>query len=378
MNYNSYLEYFNIFLKKLKIIFPDNEVQEILNNIENQTDEQKIERGTNFSRLINDENFELLLKSKVKLFSHKEDTTKQISESLFGEKLSLKGMINNQPEDIKKVIWTFLQFIYLYSGVEKNKSKIKQLENVLELTKKKEKSNDEVKDKLHEMFGNDVNNQTTGMLDDIVNSFEQILSNSNGNPIAGILNISQQISTKYADKINNGEIELHKLMGSITKTVPGMGNVGNMDDMMKDMMGQMGPIGDMLSAKEKKSEEKVIIDENFSTANVELGKVDENNNNMKIGNMLKMADSFGVLPLGGKKKEDNPILNTDDINMENIMPQFGKVIGLLQKLETTNNENDMNNLRNEMDEFLSKDLGVNINEINQQIETLKEINIIPQ
>mgnify|MGYP003343820972 CR=1 FL=1 len=51
-------------------------------------------------------------------------------------------------------------------------------------------------------------------------------------------------------------------------------------------------------------EEKVIIDENFSTANVELGKVEESSGGMKIGSMLKMADGLGVLP-GKKGKTKN-------------------------------------------------------------------------
>ena len=81
-------------------------------------------------------------------------------------------------------------------------------------------------------------------------------------------------NNKLRDSINNGEIELNKLMGSITKTMPNMPTNGDMPDitnipgmegigdMMKNMMGSMGPMMGG-SNKDKKSEEKIIIDENF-------------------------------------------------------------------------------------------------------------------
>jgi hypothetical protein len=54
------------------------------------------------------------------------------------------------------------------------------------------------------------------MIDDIVESFEKVLTGqSSGNPLSGIMEISQKISVKYADKINKGDIELDKLMDEI-------------------------------------------------------------------------------------------------------------------------------------------------------------------
>ena len=382
-----FLDYFNSFIKQLKIIFPDTIVNEILTKIENENDDSKRARGLYFAGLFDDENFDLFLKSKIKIFSHKNELNKQISESLFNENLSLKSMLNNQSDDIKKIIWSFLHNLFLYSNIN-DENKIKRLNEMLE------DKNKDVKNKLHDIFGNDINSQTTNMIDDIVNSFEQILSNPKGNPLSGILNISQQISSKYADKINSGEIELNKLMGSITKTMPNMPNMPNMPtngdmpditsipgmeglgDMMKNMMGSMGP---MMGSQDKKSEEKVIIDENFSTANVDVGKLEENSSSMKIGSMLKMADGLGVLPGGKKNKNNND--NNNDMNslmsnlmsgnmnndMNNLMPQFGKVMNVLQKIDTTN-ETDMDKLKEEMDALLENDFGININNIKDKTD----------
>jgi len=377
-----FLDYFNSFIKQLKIIFPDANVTEILTKIENENDDSKKARGLYFAGLIDEENFDLFLKSKIKVFSHKNDLNKQLSESLFNENLSLKSMLNNQPDDIKKIIWSYLHNLYLHSNINDN-DKIKRLNEMLE------DKNKDVKDKLHDIFGNDINSQTTNMIDDIVNSFEQILNNSKGNPLSGILNISQQISSKYADKINSGEIELNKLMGSITKTMPNMPTNGEMPDitnipgmeglgdMMKNMMGSMGPMmGSMNPNQEKKSEEKVIIDENFSTASVDVGKLEENKGGMKIGSMLKMADGLGVLPGGKKNKNNNNdndgigslmsnLMNnnmSNNINEEeinNLMPQFGKVMNVLQKLDN-GEEPDMDKLKEEMDALLENDFGINM------------------
>ena len=67
-----------------------------------------------------------------------------------------------------------------------------------------------------------------------------------------------------ANLIKQGVV-LDKLMQSISKKVPGMEQM--MGGMMGDMMGGM-----MGGKKDTKPKEKVVIDENFSTANVELFK----------------------------------------------------------------------------------------------------------
>ena len=106
------------------------------------------------------------------------------------------------------------------------------------------------------------------------------------------MQISQTISSKYADKINKGDIELDKLMDSIKKKVPGMESI-------------IDNLGNMKSS-EKKNKEKIIIDENYSTSKVNLGEnTDEKLSNFNIGKILKSADAMGVIP-GGSKNTNNP------------------------------------------------------------------------
>jgi len=364
-----YLEQFNNFVSQLRVIFPTEDVKNILDKIESFSDEVKITRGQLFSSSIRDENLDLFLKDKIKVFSHKSEDTQTISESLFGADFCLKNLINNQPEEVKKIIWTNLHTLCLISELLKpvelqDPSRIKKLNSQIyqergmkeleTITEEPDKSQSESgsKKKLHDMLGVSVNNETTEMIDDIVKSFENILKNSNGgNPISSIMEISQKISVKYADKINNGEIELDKLMQSISKKVPGM------EQMMSGMMG---------SEKKSKPKEKVVIDENFSTASVQVGKQndDKKNGGLNIGNMLKMADQFGVLP-GGKSQSQSG----DVPNMTNI-PGLGKVMELMQKLDSTNTKEEADALKQEMDSFLSKELGVDVDKLNAQLDTV--------
>ena len=364
-----YLEQFNNFVSQLRVIFPTEDVKNILDKIESFSDEVKITRGQLFSSSIRDENFDLFLKDKIKVFSHKSEDTQTISESLFGADFCLKNLINNQPEEVKKIIWTNLHTLCLISELLKpvelqDPSRIKKLNSQIyqergmkeleTITEEPDKSQSESgsKKKLHDMLGVSVNNETTEMIDDIVKSFENILKNSNGgNPISSIMEISQKISVKYADKINNGEIELDKLMQSISKKVPGM------EQMMSGMMG---------SDKKSKPKEKVVIDENFSTASVQVGKQndDKKNGGLNIGNMLKMADQFGVLPGGNSQSQSG-----DVPNMPNI-PGLGKVMELMQKLDSTNTKEEADALKQEMDSFLSKELGVDVDKLNAQLDTV--------
>jgi hypothetical protein len=302
-NYQSeYLKYFNNFIQQLKIIFPSEETLENLKTIESYSDEEKIARGQKFCSSIREYlldkedatiqeessvkecNFDLFLKSKIKVFSHKSEDTHAISESLFGSNFCLKNLLNNQPEDVKKIIWMNLHTLYMISELLKpdelcDQEKVMRLNRVICKAKglsgfseecnkpnpnpnsnststSNDSSNPETKAKLQEMLGVDVNKETTSMIDDIVGSFEKVLTNqSNANPLAGIMEISQNISVKYADKINNGEIELDKLMQAITKKVPGM------DQMMGGMMGSDGAPNESVAALQAAQSEGEEIDQ---------------------------------------------------------------------------------------------------------------------
>jgi hypothetical protein len=213
---NNYLKSFDDFIKQIKNIFiNDNDVQNILNNINELSNEKKIYNGLLFVSLINeDDNFDLLVNSKIKLFSHKSLKTQEISESLFGKELSLKNLLNNQPNDIKKIFWFNLQTIYVLIEKTKsehiqNKDKINILDKLIQDTEpiksKYNISTEETKNKLQEMLDVTVNDETSGMIDDIIKSFESIINNPKGsNPLSGIMDISQKISVKYNDKIFYG------------------------------------------------------------------------------------------------------------------------------------------------------------------------------
>jgi hypothetical protein len=241
----------------------------------------------------------MFCESKIKVFSNKNDITKEISSSLFGDVLLLKSIFNNRTSDIKSVLWMYLhRMAYTIEKSQKNVNidRTTLLDNTIttntELFEKslKEQKKD-AKTIIRDIFGVEVNNSTNNMLDDIMSSFENSLNGNNSNPLNGILDISKKISSKYQDKIMNGDIELNKLVDGLQSKLPNM--IPGMGGLFKDGLG----------GSAKKEPETIIIDENFSTDNVELGNIEEKQSGMNIGKMLNMANSLGVL--GGKGSGPN-------------------------------------------------------------------------
>jgi len=323
--------------------------------------------------LSEDKYFELFMSNKIKLFSHKENETKTISESLFGEKLSLKKILNNQNDEIKIIIWTYLHTFYLllqlsYDENKQNKDRIKQLNSIIKLDINGNNNNIKpiIESQIKKIIGSNINNETSDMINDIVSSFDSILQNTdNKNPFSGIFDISQKISEKYSDKINKGDIEMDKIMSSISTNIPGM-------DKIMDKLGNMENIVNQFSSNDSsKNEEKIVIDENYSTANIDVGvnKEDtENKSDFKIGNILKIADDFGVLP-GSKKTDSNNTdsNNTDSNNGDNKLPDFGKIMNLMKKMNGSNSTEDLENIKNEMNCFYKNELGLDIDKISNEI-----------
>lgn len=360
-----FLVNYDNFLEQLKIIFTSDETQSVLNNLLGLSNDRKIENGINYANAIGDTNFDYFVKNKIKVFSHKNPDTQKISESLFGSELCLKNLLNNQPDDVKEVIWVNLHTLLLMSELLKethNEERIKILSDVI--TKERglptEQGNTQEekpdvtsrgKQTLKDMFGSDINKETSEMLDDIVGSFEGLLSNNPSKSLGGIMEISQKITTKYSDKINRGEIQLDKLMEAISKKVPGL------EKMLGGMKGMMKP-------KDEKPKEKIIIDENFSTAVVDVGQVkEETSSGMNIGNMLKMAQNFGVL--GGKKSDNQSAEQSGDS-----IPHMGKMLEIMQRLEKASSPDDTDAIKKEMDAFLQNEMGVDISQINNQLEEI--------
>jgi hypothetical protein len=353
-----YLKHHNNVIEQLKLIFPSEDTIKTLNMISQTSDEDKLNRGQLFSSSIVGDNFDMFVKNKIKVFSHKNPETQTISESLFGSEFCIKNLLNNQPEEVKNIIWTDLHTLCMIGELLKPEeladgNKIKILNQAIHKAKglpliETNKTSAGVKNKIEDMLGVTVNDETNSMIDDIVQSFEKILTNqSSDNPLSGVMEISQKISVKYADKINNGEIELDKIMESISKKVPGM------EQMMGAMMNG--------NNKKSKPKEKVIIDDNFSTANIQVGlnkEPDTKSKSFDIGGMLKMADKFGVIP-GGKQGDANNL-------------GLGKVMELMQKLNTTETQADADALKQEMDSFLQKELGVDVEKLNTQLEQVTQ------
>ena len=377
-----YLQNYNLLIEKLAFLFNEDEYKQYIIILNGESKDKKWLRGVKFQQQISDELFDTFLESKIKLFSHKDENNKKLSESLFGLELSLKKIFNNRDDNTKFILWSYIHSIVLMvelAQTNQNKNRVDKLtklinDNVPQLEKIKTKISNQnnikdtdnvIKDPktmIKEMFNVDVNDQTNDMLNDIVKSFESSLKGEGGNPLNGIMDITQKISSKYQDKINTGEIEINKLIEGIQKNIPGMEELlkGGMAGDTGDMGGMGGMMGGMMGGNNTtKTKETVIIDENFSTANVELGKQKENKSNFNIGKMLKMANSFGVLGGDGKGEP-----KTTDPNMS-------ELFGMLSTMGKSNSKEDIDNLKTKMDEFLAKQ-GIDITKINERIDTMMQ------
>lgn len=380
-----YLNCFNDFVDQLKKTFTNEKEQTILSNICSRIDNKKINNGLIFNNSIKDELFTDFTKSKIKVFSHKEPDTMTISESLFGKEFCLKNILNNQPDEFKKLVWFFLHSIFLLSEYLKdniNTDRVNKMKEILNISSESDtESEGEKTGSLQNMLGIHVNEDTSSMMEDIVKSFEDMLGDKNTtNPFASILSLSQKISTKYADKINSGDIELDKIFESMNTKLPGAD--GMVSEMMKGMgIDMKGGMMDVLKGfsdknKENKDNEKIIIDENFSTADVPVGKLEENNSNFKIGSVLKMADKFGIIP-GGKDKEENETNSMTGLgDMAGLaglgglvdganIPGLDKIMQFMNKFGdmAVNEEPDPEKVKNDMNDFMSKEMGINMNEM---------------
>jgi len=375
-----YLQNYNLLIEKLVFLFNEEEYKQYIVILNGESKDKKWLRGVKFQQQISDELFNTFLESKIKLFSHKDENSKKLSESLFGSELSLKKIFNNRDDNTKFILWSYIHSIVLMvelAQTNQNKNRVDKLTKLINdsaplLEKIKTKNNikdtqniiKDAKTMCKEMFNVDVNDQTNDMLNDIVKSFETSLKGEGGNPLNGIMDITQKISSKYQDKINTGEIEINKLIEGIQKNIPGMeellkGGMGEgiSEDMMGGMMG--GMMGNMMGGNTTKTKETVIIDENFSTADVELGKQKENKSNFNIGKMLKLANSFGVL--GGDGKGDPKTVD----------PNMSELFGMLSTMGKSNSKEDIDNLKTKMDEFLAKQ-GIDISKLNKQIDTMTQ------
>jgi hypothetical protein len=293
-----------------------------IKDISEMDDTMKQNNMINFYNSLNDEKIFLLFsKSKIKVFSAKTNETHHVSSSLFNDELSLKHLFNNQTDLVKSQLWEKLFLLYLDIDSTMPTSNIEHVEI---LRKNIEMHKNDLSNKVkNDILKIDVNNTTNNMIDDIVGSFQNIIHNK-ANPFDNIMNITNMISDKYKDQLQNGEIQLDKIIGGIDGVIPGL---------MKNT-----------TDKKEKEKETVIIDENFSTADVDIGKEEESKNN--IGNMMKM------------------------------IPNMTGLVNMVNRINTAENDDDLIDIKKDMDIFLEKDLKVDMTQFNETMSKIeKNMNI---
>jgi hypothetical protein len=281
-------------------------------NLNDTVKQENVERF--FNSLEEDTLFLLFSKSKIKVFSGKTDETHNVSVSLFDEKLTLKQIFNNMTEIVKNQYWDKLFRLYIeYNKTLENSNNmrftmlldsIKTINNTLSSKVK------------NDILKVDVNNTTNSMIDDIVGSFQNIMGNKS-NPFDNIMNITTMISDKYKDQLQNGEIQLDKIIGGIDGVIPGL----------------------MKKTEEKK--EPVIIDENFSTDNVNVGEIKEESGN-NFGNMMKM------------------------------IPNMGGLMNMVSRINKAENDDDLVDIKKDMDTYLEKELKVDMSQFNETMSNIEK------
>lgn len=281
-------------------------------NLSDTNKQENVERF--FNSLEDDTLFLLFSKSKIKVFSGKTDETHNVSVSLFDEKLTLKQMFNNMTDIVKNQYWDKLFRLYIeYNKTLENSNNmrftmlldsIKTINNTLSSKVK------------NDILKVDVNNTTNSMIDDIVGSFQNIMGNKS-NPFDNIMNITTMISDKYKDQLQNGEIQLDKIIGGIDGVIPGL----------------------MKKTEEKK--EPVIIDENFSTDNVNVGEIKEESGN-NFGNMMKM------------------------------IPNMGGLMNMVSRINKAENDDDLVDIKKDMDIYLEKELKVDMSQFNETMSNIEK------
>ena len=279
-----------------------------------------------YNAIEKDDIFTLFTSSKIKVFSSKTEETHQLSTSLFGEEMSLKRFFNNQTDLIKSKLWECL--FTLYNFMESKRVLIKNEEPRKERLSQVKTSVSDSKKNLSEkvksgILNVDVNSTTNNMIDDIVGSFQDLLDKK-ANPFENIMDITNMITEKYQGDIQDGNLEIDKLLGGMQNSLPGMDKLFNM-------------------VNEEKKDEKIIMDENFSTADVNVEK-EEENNGFNVGNLMNMTKN---------------------------LPSMSGLTSMVGKLGNLNTDADVGELKKEMDTYLKDELGVNMEDFNKNMQDLQ-------
>ena len=145
------------------------------------------------------------------------------------------------------------------------------------------------------------------------------------------------------------QLYINGLVNNLKNNVPGMENMKNIIDPLLKMDGLGSFVGG-----DNEPKEKVIIDENFSTANVDIG-IEEESSKPVIGNMLKAVDGTGILNmLSGEQSQS-----------------FTKLFDIVNKLKET----DIGN-KDELNKVFKNELGIDVDKINQEMSAIMQKNTI--
>jgi hypothetical protein len=291
-------------------------------NVSKENIEERLNKF--YATLQNEDSFLLFSMAKIKAFSSKTVETHDISISLLGEAHTLKQIFNNQEDSLKNNLWELLFNLYIQlEKVHNPESKrISLLKDALKKMRSGSTSTSNTMNSsiLKNVLNADVNATTTNMLDDIINSFSSAVNNK-GNPFENIMGITEQITSKYGSMIESGEIEIDKILG-------GMGS------MLGNGLGMNKP-----------EEAPVIIDENFSTSGVEIGKVDEEKGGFSLSKLMPLADM--VNKIGSVQSEDDIMALKK--NMDNFMEKELKMDMSQYKENMDKLEKQINNMKLDKD-----------------------------
>ncbi len=326
------IDIYNQFLENVQTL-TKNKTTEYKDNVEDRL-------SRFYKSLQNEDTFALFCMTKIKVFSAKTEETYDVSSSLFGEGLTLKHIFNNQTEEVKNKLWELL--LHLYTQLEKvNNNKQERLALIKDSLKKmRSASTQNIKNNIFKnVLKTDVNSTTNNMLEDIIGSFQSATSNKS-NPFENIMGITEMITNKYGSKIETGEIELDKILGGMGNLFNGgagggMGGLGGMPGM--GGLAGMGDLAKMFGGGAEEEDKPVIMDDNFSTADVEVGKEEDEEEK------------------GG-------------INLKKLMP----LASMMNKIGSIKSTDDVNNLKKEMDNFMEKELKVDMNEYKETISKLEQ------
>lgn len=316
MSNNKTLKLFNDFCSKISSVYQqDTSITSIVDNVMKLQDNEKNILISNlyqkFSLVPNSE--QLLQNKKVKLFSSKEEETYALSISLFGESLPLKKIFNNLEGENKKFLWISLKVLIEYS---KPKKPAKVNNSILNM---------------------EVDENVNGMIEDIMKEFKNNMeSGKQTNPMETILGITSNITNKYHDKIQSGEIQLGGLIDDLQNKMPGV----------KDMMDKMIP-----KEKKKEKKDKIIIDENFSTVTVPVGLDKPEDNSVNLTKMLPML-SGGLGDMGSM-----------------LGGEMGDIFKMIQNKDQLKNTDPkkLQEMKQKMDKIMKDKFNINVNELEKQL-----------